>query len=407
MAAPGRLRIVREAQKQLRASRRDMRKQRAQRLQQVMHASVDAVAGSAAAATATVTRSPSTLPVVSASVGLGAHAVVVVKGRCVGVGGCGAGQLGVVDKAKSPLRRPKPKAPSAPRPSLGEASSYASPSMSVARHKALVLVPDAPGSCMVQVAAGGFHTVALTSTGDVYTWGKGGDGAIGRLRPGWADVPTPTVAKSGALRGRSVQVAAGYRHSAAVTLDGVVHVCGYNADGQLGLGCLEPQPAWTPIPRSFLPPRAVVTNVAAGEGHTVFVLQSGRVLAAGKGTRGELGTGAKTATSSRPVLMAVPDDVHVVGASAGSHHTLLLTAEGAVLACGSGEFGQTGLGHREPAAAPVPVRVAVDSGDQSVPCRQVSAGGSHSAFLTRGGIVLCAGRGADGRTGLGLDIGAP
>jgi alpha-tubulin suppressor-like RCC1 family protein len=34
--------------------------------------------------------------------------------------------------------------------------------------------------CVVAVAAGAAHSVALTSSGLVYTWGFGGSGALGR-----------------------------------------------------------------------------------------------------------------------------------------------------------------------------------------------------------------------------------
>lgn len=71
----------------------------------------------------------------------------------------------------------------------------------------------------VLAVAGAFHNLALTSAGDVLAWGNGGYGQLGQGDT--HNRPTPSVVHG--LRGlRITQLAAGGWHSAALTEDGQV-----------------------------------------------------------------------------------------------------------------------------------------------------------------------------------------
>lgn len=98
------------------------------------------------------------------------------------------------------------------------------------------------------VAAGGEHSLALTSDGRVYAWGSNDHGQLGRngtagsgARDGLA-TPSPISALSGI-----VAVAAGDAHSLAVDGEGCVWAWGANAHGQLGDGTTEDRGEPAPV----------------------------------------------------------------------------------------------------------------------------------------------------------------
>src|SRR5439155_19854864 len=86
------------------------------------------------------------------------------------------------------------------------------------------------GSGVIQVAAGGAHTCALTDTGAVKCWGLNSSGQLGDGTKTTRVVP---VAASG-LGSGVVWVSAGTKHSCAVPGVGAVECWGYDKSGQLG-----------------------------------------------------------------------------------------------------------------------------------------------------------------------------
>jgi hypothetical protein len=92
------------------------------------------------------------------------------------------------------------------------------------------------GKTVTRVAANSDHSLALTSDGKVYGWGYNNYGQLGDGLT--TDNPVPTaVDMTGALAGKTVtQIAAGYYHSLALTSDGKVYSWGDNSYSQLGDG---------------------------------------------------------------------------------------------------------------------------------------------------------------------------
>ena len=86
------------------------------------------------------------------------------------------------------------------------------------------------------MACGGAHTLALTASGALYSWGDGSSGQLGH-----GDAPAertePRVVK---LDETISAIAAGARHSAATTVRGQCFCWGDGGDGRLGL----PDDSW-------------------------------------------------------------------------------------------------------------------------------------------------------------------
>ena len=105
--------------------------------------------------------------------------------------------------------------------------------------------------------------------------------------------PTPpplSLRASAALDDRLLiaGVYAGAYHSFALTSHGNVYTFGLNNMGQLGLGSLEPNHTGTPTLVSALEGKGVV-SLAGGEHHSLALSDEGEAYAFGRGDNNQLG----------------------------------------------------------------------------------------------------------------------
>ncbi len=151
------------------------------------------------------------------------------------------------------------------------------------------------GIRIVQVSAGGglvrvAHSLLLTETGRVMSFGTGQYGALGHgFSPGkqLPDVLRPRYIE--ALGGiRCTNVSAGELHSAATTADGDVYTWGDGFCGQLGHGDKSPQPAPIQVTKGDIDDE-VVSQISCGARHTIAVTEDGEVFTWGLGHYGVLG----------------------------------------------------------------------------------------------------------------------
>ena len=176
------------------------------------------------------------------------------------------------------------------------------------------------------------------------------------------------------------QVSAGERHSVALTFAGDVFSWGYARNGALGLPLISSATVSTPRPIAALRGGPSVVEVSAGGAHTLVRLQSGEVLAFGRGTSGELGCGVP-ADKHSPGAVALPVGARAVGVSAGASHSLALMEDGSVLAWGANQSGQLGRGDTVDASTPFVLALPASS-----TARAVAAGG-HSSMVVDGRAV--------------------
>ena len=186
---------------------------------------------------------------------------------------------------------------------------------------------------IIQVAAGGFHTLGLKNDGTVV--------ALGYDALGQRDVGTWT---------NLTQVAGGSYHTVGLEATGTVLAVGWNDYGQCDVS------GWTNI-----------IQVAAGFGHTVGLKADGTVVAGGNNTYGqcdvsgwtniiqvEAGWDHTVGLKSDGTVVAVgcekefDDDVSswtdIIQVAAGIRHTLGLKDDGTVVAVGFGGYGECNVG---------------------------------------------------------------
>jgi alpha-tubulin suppressor-like RCC1 family protein len=279
-----------------------------------------------------------------------------------------------------------------------------------------VISGEQPGGLLlhdvVQVSAGATHSLALTTDGSVYAWGAGGSGQLGHGSSPTSQT-TPVRVLSGAQGNHQylqdiIAIAAGEFFSVALTSTGDVYTWGSKSNGRLGDGSTSGS-SNTPV-RVLSGTQGAHTNleniatIAAGEDHALAATNDGAVYAWGAGDMGQLGHGSTPTSQSTPVrVLSGTQGAHthledVIGLGAGDLHSIAVTNTGAVYTWGAGGAGQLGHGSA-PTTQSTPVRVSAgelggtDLGD----ALRVDGGDVWSIALNGTGTVVTWGIQGDGR----------
>ncbi|MEW6402320.1 MAG: RHS repeat-associated core domain-containing protein [Chloroflexota bacterium] len=235
------------------------------------------------------------------------------------------------------------------------------------------------------MAAGYYHTCAVTTTGGLMCWGKNNSGQLGD------GTTTPSVIPvnvSGLMSGVA-SVTAGASHTCALTTGGGVKCWGYNSSGQLGDNSVTQRT--TPVNVSGLTSGAAA--VVAGSYHTCALTTAGGVKCWGQNGNGQLGNNSTTSSS-------IPVNVNgltsgVIAIAAGNWHTCALLSTGAVKCWGRNDNGQLGDGTLSQRTTPAAVS-GLSSGVTAI-----TTGWTHSCAVLSSGGAKCWGNNTNGQLGDG------
>lgn len=148
-------------------------------------------------------------------------------------------------------------------------------------------IKELSGKLIVEISCGTAHSAAVSSTGDVYTWGYGGNGRLGHDDYHNQEEPRLVKTLRGVDRKVIVKIACGDAHTAAVSDDGKMVVWGKGKYGQLGTG--DTNECQRPITLAWAGTK--VSQVVCGANHTVVLTSSKEPHAWGMGGSGRLGHG--------------------------------------------------------------------------------------------------------------------
>ncbi|XWS56618.1 hypothetical protein CRYUN_Cryun09bG0101800 [Craigia yunnanensis] len=229
------------------------------------------------------------------------------------------------------------------------------------------LVTLNPGVRIVTVAAGGRHTLALSDIGQVWGWGYGGEGQLGlgsRIRMVSSPHPVPCIEPSSYGKDRTIALSRG----------------SLSSEGQ-----------------SFRVPGSYVKEIACGGRHSAVITDAGAVLTFGWGLYGQCGQGS-TDDELSPTCVSSLLGIRIESVAAGLWHTVCVSADGDVYAFGGNQFGQLGTGGDQAETLP---RLLDAPSLENTHVKVVSCGARHSAVITEDGKVFCWGWNKYGQLGLG------
>jgi alpha-tubulin suppressor-like RCC1 family protein len=175
-----------------------------------------------------------------------------------------------------------------------------------------------------------------------------------------------------------------------------VYAAGSDRFGQLGQGAVNgaSKTKFTPVVLPSSTPVAVA--VAAGSNHSLIVTADGKVFACGDNTYGQLARSSTTVSSGTLVEVNFPGlSTKIVSVAAGADHNLAVDENGGVWVWGRNNSGQLGKGSPS-VSERTPLKLNLGDG---VFAKSVAAGFSHSLILRTDGKVLGFGRNNSGQAG--------
>jgi alpha-tubulin suppressor-like RCC1 family protein len=263
-----------------------------------------------------------------------------------------------------------------------------------------------------QVAMGSDHTCVLLINGDVRCWGKNDQGQLGLGNTGTLGDDEPVISVSPVrfpVGFRVKQIAAGSFHTCALSDEGKVICWGENSSGELGQGDRVNRggtPETTPDRLDFVdisPVKQIISGVSSK--HTCAILESNAVKCWGLNASGQLGLGNKTNLGDNPseISQTAPIDLgtSLVKQFSVSGRTSCALLEDKTLHCwGNNSFGQLGYGNTsdfgdEIGEKPISKRVEISN------VTQISVGNVHTCALISTGKVHCWGASNTGQLGYG------
>lgn len=233
---------------------------------------------------------------------------------------------------------------------------------------------------ITQIACGDYHSTALADTGEIFSWGGGGQYNRGQCGHGdLKDQDTPKRIEFFKNR-RVTKVVCGGYHTIVLMEDGNLLGFGKGSYGQLGNGVSED----TSLPKlikfskkshiyeqanvnknditynynlnnntmlnndesnvnlnnmsSYRSP-VIIKDVKCGGEHTIVLSSYGRVYTFGHGYTGQLGLG-NTKNFDRPMIIKSLIKKTVNQIAAGWSHSMVLTVEGNLYMAGCGKYGE-------------------------------------------------------------------
>ncbi|CAI9098273.1 OLC1v1034892C1 [Oldenlandia corymbosa var. corymbosa] len=228
------------------------------------------------------------------------------------------------------------------------------------------LVAMDPGVKVTSVAAGGRHTLALSDVGQVWGWGYGGEGQLGL--------------------GSRIKLVASPHLIPCFELS-------MNGKQRPPINSANPVQKGSGI-------GSYIKTISCGGRHSAVITDSGTLLTFGWGMYGQCGQG-NTDDILKPTAVVSLSGTSIEAVAAGLWHTICVSSDGRVRSFGGNQFGQLGVGTTSADQVETLPRVLDAPILENSMAKAVSCGARHNVLLTDDGKVYCWGWNKYGQLGLG------
>lgn len=268
---------------------------------------------------------------------------------------------------------------------------------------------------VVGLAATDNLSAVLFDGGEVYAWGcfRCNEGLLGFLRSEIRVQRTPLRIPE--LK-NIVQLAGGKDHLLSLDSKGIVYAWGNGQQFQLGRRILERHRYRSLEPQQF--GLYDIKYIASGDFHSFAIDHNDQVYTWGLNQFGQCGLTDENgqledgSVITKPTIVPQLSNLSITQIAAGEHHTLVLTAKGEVLAFGRYDMKEVGIPrdklpkytffdtHGNPRSVPQPTKLEF-SPKQEIKMKAIAAGSHHSFAVTDDGMVYAWGFGDTYAPGLG------
>ncbi|CAL1289009.1 unnamed protein product [Larinioides sclopetarius] len=241
---------------------------------------------------------------------------------------------------------------------------------------------------VIQISAGDSHSAALTEYGHVYLWGnfRNGNGPMGLVADGVKEMRPVRILSNIQIS----KISSGADHLACLSRDGIVYTCGCGEQGQLGRLPAVPDPAAVPL-------RIPIEDIWTSNYCTFLKAEeTGQIFAFGLNNCCQLGYENELVAYTPKQVLSFNGKTRKEIAG-GQHHTLILDSDGLVYSMGRKDYGRLGLED--------------NAGDKSSPtlitslenekCSNISCGDAVSFAVTEEGSLYAWGMGCNCQLGHG------
>ncbi|ANB19259.1 lamin tail domain-containing protein [Dokdonella koreensis] len=262
------------------------------------------------------------------------------------------------------------------------------------------------GKGFVSLAAGSTHACGIAETGTAYCWGRSGPLGLPAGVTGNQASPSPVDMARLPADTSFVSLSAASGHTCGLASDGNLYCWGRNGNGQLGIGTSgQTDLPISAVVTSGLPAGTHFAAVTAGDSHSCALTTGDVAYCWGAGINGAVGNGAQSLDILLPnpvVTTTIPAGTHFIALEGGSTNTCGILDTGAAYCWGFANWGALGTGDGTSRYSPHPVATATLP--PGTVFTELSAENNLTCGATAAGRFYCWGRDDQGQQGNGPSL---
>ena len=238
-----------------------------------------------------------------------------------------------------------------------------------------------------QISCGGNFTFILMKDGSLWSCGCNTAGVLGT-----GDMLDRSVFKQVTININNdvEKIACGKNHAFILKNDGSIWACGYNSNGQLGLGDTNYRTTFTQVTTNI---NNDVKEVCCGGYHSFILKKDGSLWSCGYNDSGQLGLNDY---GNRSVFTKVTTNINndVEKIACGQEHVLILKKDGSLWGCGYNYYGSLGINESSEKLVFIKITTNINNDVKEIYC-----GGYHSVILKKNNSIWSCGYNYYGQLG--------